>query len=75
MEYLVRGCKLDVNARNAFGKTAVHYAAEKKTTEFLEYLVDECNGDLTIADNEGQRPGAASKRESIRGFLKNRQAL
>ena len=75
VEYLVRGCKLDVNARNAFGKTAVHYAAEKRSTEFLEYLVDECDGDLTIADDEGQRPGAASECGNIREFLKNRQAL
>lgn len=47
--------KVDVNAADIGGKTALHWAAEKSVNTFVLNLV-ECGADISAVDNEGNTP-------------------
>ncbi|WP_133130209.1 ankyrin repeat domain-containing protein [Legionella yabuuchiae] len=54
IQWLIDTKKIDINAQDKSGETALHCATRKNKREVIELLT--CNGaDLTIKNNEGQR--------------------
>jgi hypothetical protein len=56
--YLLDDRKLtfDINWRGNLGRTLVYWAARIKKIDFMEYLVEEKNADVNIADDKGATP-------------------
>ena len=46
---------VDVDARNADGRTALHVACQQGYKEIVDWLLDEAGADLEVTDKEGFR--------------------
>ena len=52
---LLNRAGVDVNARNADGRTALHVACQQGHKEIIQWLLDVAKADLEVADNTGLR--------------------
>ena len=68
---LVNVYKLDPHQKDNSGKASVHYAAEFGDINVLEYLINSCNCELSIIDDNGQNIFHFSSVESHFHFIKH----
>ena len=52
---LLKRAGVDVDARNADGRTALHVACQQGYKEIIKWLLDVAKADLEVTDNEGLR--------------------
>ena len=52
---LLKRAGVDMDARNADGRTALHVACQQGYKEIIEWLLDVAKADLEVTDNEGLR--------------------
>jgi hypothetical protein len=66
IQFLVEEARVDVNARDAFGDTALHYAAARGDNEMILYLLSK-GADLKMVDRVGQTVADMANGPSERG--------
>jgi len=62
----MRGPRLDVNAKDEGGLTALHWAAQAGNVNCLKMILDCGDVDPTVTDNEGMTPLHVASLEVIK---------
>jgi ankyrin repeat protein len=53
---LLNSMGVNMNSRSHDGSTPLHVAIKKKQSEIIKYLIESCEIDLTLCDNNGKTP-------------------
>ena len=72
VKYLLEKGGAEVNVKDNFGMTALHYAAENGHLEVVKYLLEKGGAEVNVKTNDGKTALDLARNSEIRDVLSSR---